>query len=91
MSIPTLAVAASFAAVLAEDLKPDSPGAVPPIAFAVTALFAIAVILLGLDLVRRIRRSQFKDEIRENLAAELAEHEQGDAQAGPADDTAGKG
>lgn len=62
------------AAVLAADesVKPGSP---PPITFVVTALFAAAVILLGLDLVRRVRRASFRAEIQENLADEIAERD----------------
>ncbi|MBN9613655.1 MAG: hypothetical protein J0H64_09415 [Actinobacteria bacterium] len=58
--------------VLAAATKPGSP---PPITFVVTAFFAIAIFLLGFDLVRRLRRSRFREEIRENLAAELAERD----------------
>lgn len=74
MSAPLIlwSAAAVNGPVLAEAVKPGSP---PPITFVVTALFAIAIFFLGFDLVRRLRRSRFRAEIRENLAAELAERE----------------
>ncbi|MGR4009323.1 hypothetical protein [Leucobacter sp. 1207-22] len=40
--------------------------------FLFTALFAAAVIVLGFLLVRRIRRSQYRAEVREDIANELA-------------------
>jgi len=48
---------------------------VPPITFAVTAVLAVAIILLGIDLVRRIRRAQYREEIEQALAAEIAERD----------------
>jgi len=63
---------------------------VPPITFVVTALFAVAVILLGFDLVRRVRRAQFRAEIQEKLAAEIAE-QQGNAASAEADDAGDTG
>ncbi len=47
-----------------------SPG---PEGFIATAVFALAVLVLGFLLVRRIRRSHFRAEARESIAAELAE------------------
>ncbi|MBK0418337.1 hypothetical protein JD276_04735 [Leucobacter sp. CSA1] len=66
----TFAAAALFAAEDAQ-FDPDtvSPGAV---GFLMTGLLAVAVILLGVNLVRRLRRSQYRAEIREELEAELA-------------------
>lgn len=46
-----------------------SPG---PEGFIATAAFALAVIVLGFLLVRRVRRSQYRSEIREGIAEELA-------------------
>lgn len=43
------------------------------IGFVVTFLVAIAVVLLCVDLVRRIRRVRYRGEIRERLEAERAE------------------
>lgn len=81
MSAPMLL--ATVAQTAADAAKPGSP---PPITFVVTAFFAIAVFLLGFDLVRRIRRARFRSEIHENLAGELAEHEahRQDPTGGPA-------
>ena len=50
--------------------------------FIATAVFALAVLLLGFLLVRRIRRNNFRAEAREVIAAELAERDGG---AAPAD------
>ena len=40
--------------------------------FVATALVAVAVVFLGSDMVRRIRRTNYKAEINEKLQAELA-------------------
>ncbi|MET0854863.1 MAG: hypothetical protein ABWY30_09530 [Microterricola sp.] len=58
--------------------------------FVATALVAVAVVFLGFDMVRRIRRTNYKAEINEKLEAELAarDAEQSaapDAPATPAD------
>lgn len=52
--------------------------------FIATAVFALAVLLLGFLLVRRIRRSSFRTEAREVIAAEIAERdgvERGEAES----------
>lgn len=61
-------------AQLAENEAAFDPNSVTPgvLGFLVTALFALAVIFLGRDLVRRLRRGRYREEIREELAAELA-------------------
>ena len=60
----------------AEDAEFDETAVTPGVlGFAVTAVFAVAVILLGADLVRRVRRSQYRAEIAEELQAELAARE----------------
>jgi len=41
------------------------------IGFAITAVFAIVVILLIFDMVRRIRRVRYRGEAQERIAAEL--------------------
>lgn len=54
--------------------------------FIFTAIFAAAVIVLGFLLVRRIRRSQYRHEVREEIANELAEaqsNDEGTASAEP--------
>ncbi len=43
------------------------------VGFAITFLIAIAVVLLCLDLVRRVRRVRYRGEIREKLEAEQSE------------------
>jgi len=59
-----------------EKLDPDtvSPGIG---GFIITAVIALVVILLGYDLVRRVRRSRYREEIRVKLEGELAAREQG--------------
>ena len=70
-------------ALAAEDTEFD-PASVTPgvVGFVVTAVFALAVILLGTDLVRRVRRSQYRAEIAEELQAELAERDGAGTQDG---------
>lgn len=41
------------------------------IGFTITAVFAIVVILLIFDMVRRIRRVRYRGEAQERIAAEL--------------------
>ncbi|WP_243752231.1 hypothetical protein [Leucobacter weissii] len=68
-------------------------GSIPPVAFAVTALFALAVFALGWDLVRRVRRNQYRAEIREALAEEVAQRDaaaSSDAAGGPRADAPGR-
>lgn len=79
-----IAVVTSIAYTVARTVEEDAgfdPDAVTPgvIGFLVTAVFALAVILLGWDLGRRLRRNRYREEIRQSLEAELAER---DAAAG---------
>ncbi|NLP82294.1 hypothetical protein HF576_00365 [Microbacterium sp. CFH 90308] len=46
--------------------------------FVITALVAVAVILLVWDMLRRIRRGRVRADIEEELQAELDAQEQGD-------------
>lgn len=72
----TLATILLGAALAAEETEFDESVVTPGVlGFVVTALFAVAVILLGADLVRRIRRNQYRAEIQEELAAEIAERD----------------
>ena len=61
--------------LMADTPNPDTvtPG---PVGFLAIAFVAIAVVLLGFDLVRRIRRTTYRAEIQERLAEEAraAEH-----------------
>lgn len=52
---------------------PDALVTPQPVGFFATLFVAIAVALLGLDLVRRIRRINYRAQIRERLEAEAAE------------------
>jgi hypothetical protein len=56
------------------DLDPNTvtPG---PIGFVAIFLVAAATILLGFDMVRRIRRTTYRAEIKERLEAEIAAKE----------------
>jgi hypothetical protein len=56
------------------DLDPNTvtPG---PIGFAAIFLVAAATILLGFDMVRRIRRTTYRAEIKQRLEAEIAAKE----------------
>lgn len=40
--------------------------------FVMVAVLAVAIILLGFNLVRRLRRNAYRSEIREDIANELA-------------------
>lgn len=55
------------------EINPDdvTPGV---IGFVFTALFAVAVILIGLDLYRRVRRTKIREEVRAEISAELAQN-----------------
>lgn len=62
------------------DLDPDtvSPGIA---GFFAVALLAVAIILLGFNLVKRLRRNAYRAEIREDIANELAgDHVTGETQ-----------
>ncbi|TFD28177.1 MULTISPECIES: hypothetical protein [Cryobacterium] len=71
---------ASINVVLAVTPTPDpnfDPNTVTPgvIGFVVFFLIAAATVLLCLDVVRRIRRTTYRAEIRERLQAEQAERD----------------
>ena len=71
------------AIVVAEDTHFDPDSVTPgPWGFIFTAAVAVAVLLLGFNLVRRLRRSQYRHEIRAELEAELAAR---DGEAGSGD------
>lgn len=61
----------------AEDVPTYDPDKVTPgvIGFIAIALVAAAVIFLLLDMNRRIRRIQFREQVREELAQEVAERD----------------
>lgn len=89
MSVLTTVVA--MIAFAAEEDAQFDPASVSPgvVGFAVTALFALAVIFLGFDLVRRLRRSKYRHEIGEVLAAEVAERDAASTQNAPQPTRAG--
>ncbi len=59
------------------DLNSVSPGWV---GFAITAIVVLVTIALIFDMTRRIRRTRYRGEIRERLAAESAAAEQSTAE-----------
>lgn len=71
-----------------DSLPQYNPDDVTPgvIGFGFTALFAIVVILLGLDMYRRIRRVRFREEIRQDIESELALKNEGAQKSGDEDD-----
>ncbi|MFT4212014.1 MAG: hypothetical protein QM626_09090 [Microbacterium sp.] len=64
----------SDTATVADDLV--TPG---PWGFTVMALLGIAVILLIIDMLRRIRRGSYRAQVREELDAEALSEQQADA------------
>ena len=58
---------------LTED-EPFNPDIVSPgvVGFILTGALAVAVILLGVNLVRRLRRNAYRHEVREEIEAELS-------------------
>lgn len=79
MTVLTVANAAIWLAEKDAEFDPTtaSPG---PLAFVVVAVLAVAIILLGFNLVSRLRRSRYRSEVREQIAEEQAA-----GQAGAAD------
>ncbi|WP_438855093.1 hypothetical protein [Agromyces sp. M3QZ16-3] len=68
---PALASALTFVAAAEEEFDPNdvTPGVV---GFIATILIMVAVLLLVIDMVRRIRRVNYRAEARERIAAEEA-------------------
>ncbi|GAA3873318.1 hypothetical protein GCM10022381_15380 [Leifsonia kafniensis] len=66
----------------ADDQTPPPDDLVTPGVIGFFAIFAVAVatVFLGFDLVRRIRRTTYREQIRERLEAEAAEHDGQDGQ-----------
>ncbi|WP_353810458.1 hypothetical protein [Agromyces sp. SYSU T00194] len=80
--MPFSAVAVLLVRTAEEEFDPNSvtPG---PLGFIAIFVVMIAVILLAMDMVRRIRRTTYRDEIRERLEAEqLAAEAEAAANAG---------
>ena len=80
-----LGLATQFAQATSDkEFDPDT--VTPGIAgFLVTAFVGLAVVVIGFDMIRRIRRTNYKAEIGARLEAEVAER---DAAEGGAADTA---
>jgi hypothetical protein len=72
-------VASALIAVLSATPDPTTPNedliTPGPWGFAVVAFLAVAVVLLIIDMMRRIRRARFRSEVQEELDAEQAEQE----------------
>jgi len=77
MTIITQSLNALQAVVLTADDEAFDPNIVSPGpgGFLVIAFLAVVLFFLGFDLVRRLRRIKYRDEIRTELAAEIAELE----------------
>lgn len=55
---------------------PDPESVTPgPIGFAAILFVAVAVVLLGFDMVRRVRRTRYRAEIQERLQQEIADRD----------------
>lgn len=76
-----------FTTVLAQTEEEIRAATVPPITFVVTGILAFAIILLGIDLVRRVRRAHYREEIQQSLEAEIAERQIRDAGSAGAGDS----
>lgn len=75
--------------LLAEDEEFDPNTVTPGVwGFVITFLIMIAVLLLVLDMVRRIRRTNYRIEVREQLEAEARDAEIAEAD-GQATDASG--
>lgn len=68
----------TYLGALAAEINPDdvTPGV---IGFGFTAIFAAAIIFIGRDLYKRIRRLRYREEIRAEIAEELANKEATDS------------
>lgn len=81
-----LAPALTFVLANAPAPAPDPDTVTPgPVGFLAIFLVGLAVVLLGFDMVRRIRRTTYRAQIKERLDAELAERNRGET--GPEEDT----
>ncbi len=77
MSVPLPTV---VLAIHADQVTPSWVG------FAITAAFIVVVILLIIDMVRRMRRVRYREEARERIAAEIAT-DVTEAELDPAEDS----
>jgi large-conductance mechanosensitive channel len=75
----SLLTAAGSAWVLADTTTPD-PDTVTPgvIGFIVTFLVMAVTVLLVIDMVRRVRRVNYREQVRAELEEELAAQRKGD-------------
>jgi len=67
--------------VLASTPEPEfNPDTVTPGAWGFAAIFlvAVATLLLGLDMARRVRRTTYRSQVQEKLEAEAAARDAGD-------------
>ena len=74
VSITDLLVRASVVTSMTAPTPPDDDLITPGVVgFLVTFLVAVATVLLVVDMVRRVRRVNYRDQIREKLLIEQAE------------------
>ncbi|WP_166878127.1 MULTISPECIES: hypothetical protein [unclassified Salinibacterium] len=83
MTLPALMPLAIMASAAVDD-DDVTPG---PEGFLLTALVVALVVLLMLDMVRRIRRTTYRAQIRERLAAEEQDRQSGVDDADDGTDT----
>lgn len=83
-AVPALNVLHTLIFVAAEGEEQFDPNKVTsgPAGFIMTAVMAIAVITLGMLLVRRLRRNQYRSEARAVIAEEIAANDAADAGSG---------
>lgn len=77
---------------VAEDAEFDPTIVTPGVeGFIMTGIFAVAVIVLGIVLVRRLRRNAYRTEAREQIARELEEQGGTPDSAGPSSEGSERG
>ena len=88
VSITDLLVRASVSLETTAPTPPDEDLITPGVVgFIVTFLVAVATVLLIIDMVRRVRRVNYRDQIREKLLLEQAEAQMATTDADPGADT----
>ncbi|WP_291055164.1 hypothetical protein [Herbiconiux sp.] len=72
-----LAASSLVGSVLAEDVTTPDPDTVTPgiIGFIVTFMVMAVTLLLVIDMVRRVRRVNYRAQVQEELQAEIAERD----------------
>lgn len=84
MSVLLASASAVLASVVAEDTTTPDPDTVTPgiVGFIVTFMVMAVTLLLVIDMVRRVRRVNYRAQVQEELQAELAERDAAAAASG---------